>query len=1161
MEILKRNFWRLLLICLLLSPTALLAQLEGGIITGNVSDASGAAIPNASVDVLNTGSGEHILLTSTGSGDFTSATLRPGTYTVTVTAPGFKTSVRNNIILEVGSRPSVNTKLEIGGNNETIQVDSQAPAMELTTATVGTVVEARPVQELPLNGRNALALTLETPAVRSNSSNNPQGFADRGTSLSAIVINNGPTGLNALLLDGQNNLNLFSGEVAINPATDAVQEFRVQSGYMPAEFGFTLGGVVALASKSGGNRFHGTAYEFFRNDYLDARNWFLDSTTKMPPLRYNQFGGAVGGPIIRDKLFFFGNEEEFRFKTSQVYTASVPTLKQRTGDFSDLFPTKAAALANAPTRIYDPNTTTPSGTSYVRTQFPGNKINRALDPVALAVQNAIYPEPNRTPTGDDIYTNTNNFQSVKQNVRSMRQALGRVDFRPTSKQSYFGRYAYYVHNTDNGSTNGSYLPSPIVARRYDAFGNQSLIIGSTYVFSPRVINELRASVTRTNFGFTVGNYNQDWPAKLGLPSNVPGIVFPTFTGTGLPAVNGQVGQRNTTNPQVVDIVTVTHGRHNFRFGGDWRIARANNSQQTTPSGNFSFSTALTNQPNATAGTGSAYASFLLGAVQSATQVVYRGNGFWSSSLSLFFQDDFKLNPRLTINMGLRWDYQPERHEHHNGFSNFNPDVVSPVSGLRGITQYAGVGGASKTFIPTNYTSFGPRFGVAWDVFGDAKTSLRAGFGIYYMNYGNQLTQISTSGFGTTTTNFTSTNPGIVPAFQLNGGFPGPVLQPLGAAGGPDFLLGQAAAYTPPQGVTPQSQQWNLNIQHEFPGRIVGEIGYLGNHGVHMIAGNYNLNQLTQATLLQYKSALTGTVTNPYAGKVPGTLGAAKITLKQSLLPFPYYNAITVTNPRDGNAHGDSMILTVQRHANSGLTLLGSYTFSKLLDDSVQDPLDGYIGISTAQGNVSYQDVFNRRAEYALDPADIKHRAVMSALYDLPFGKGKRFMNSGGLLNRVVGGWQANTVVTFQSGLPLAISGANNNAATRPDFVPGFTAADVNNSPTRNDIRNGYWFNRDVFRNPNDYTYGNVPRVLPNSRGPRYTNVDISVFKTTAITEGVKLQLRLEGFNAFNHPHYGQPNTSFVPAAGNNGTINSATFGRITSSYGERNVQLAAKILF
>lgn len=1155
----KTVFLSLSTACVLVSLAS--AQVQGGIITGSARDAQGAAITNATVDILNTSTGEETELKTNGSGSFSSATLRPGNYTVSIQASGFRTVRQDGLVLEIGSKSAVNLTLPVGAADDSVDVSAAAPAMDTTTGTEGTVVESRPIQELPLNGRNALALTLETPAVRSSSSNNPQGFADRGTSLSAIVINNGPIAMNANLLDGANNLNNFSGEIAINPQVDAIQEFRVQTGYMSSEFGLTAGGVITLASKSGSNQFHGDAYEFFRNDYLDARSYFLDSATRKPPLRYNQFGGAVGGPVMKNKLFFFANYEQFKYVTSAVYIASVPTLKQRTGDFSDLQTCSYNSSGTAVVKsvpIYDPNTTVASGTSFRRTQFAGNKITRALDPVALAIQNAIYPEPNRVASDScQQLSSTNNFQSVKPNIRSMYQALGRFDYRLSNRQTIFGRYGYYVNNTDNGSTNGSYLPSPIVAKRNDAFGSQSFVIQHTYTISPTIINEARVALTRTTFPFTVANYNQNWPSKLGFPANVPNFVFPTITGTGLPAVNGQVGQRNTANPQIGDTVTMTRGRHNIRFGATLAHSQANNSQMTTPSGNFTFSSALTNQPNATAGTGSAYASFLLGAVQSATLTVYSEPGYWNFLTSGFIQDDFKLTPRFTLNAGLRYDFQQTPREHHNGLSNFDPNAISPSVGKPGTTAYATVGGYGRTFTGDDYKNFGPRLGFAWDLLGDGRTSLRGGVGIYYVSLNNQLFNQPTSGFSSTTTSYTSTNAGIVPAMQLSAGFATPPLQSLGAAGGPDFLLGNSISYVQPKASTPTSQQWNLNIQHQFGGGFVAEVGYLGNHGVHMISGNYNMNVIPNSQLA-LGDALKQNVPNPYAGKVPGSLGAATITRRQSLTPYPYYNAINVTSPRDGNYHGDSMILAVQRHGTRGLTLLGSYTFAKLLNNGIANPLDGYIGISGAGGTLGPQDPNNRQLEYSLDPSDIKHRLVASAMYELPFGRGRRFLSgSNGFVDRLISGWQVNTVVTAQSGTPLAISGANNNLATRPSFAPGKSAKDVNKSSRS--ITS--WFDTSVFINPDNWTFGNVPRVLPNARGPKYVNMDASIFKTTQITDNVRLQLRLESFNALNHPNFLAPNTTFVPAAGNNGTNTSSSFGQITSDFQPRNVQLAAKILF
>jgi len=1153
-----RICWTMCFVLVCLSAIAN-AQVSGGLIVGSAHDRSGAALRDAVVEISNTASGEELEIKTNGAGEFSTPTVRPGNYKVVIASPGFR-KIEKSVIVQVGSTSAVNLVLEIGSTAETVEVSSQAPAMETTTGTMGTVVESRPVQELPLNGRNALALTLQTPAVRSNSANNPQGFADRGTSLSAIVINNGPTALNANILDGANNLNNFSGEIAINPQVDAIQEFRVQSGYMSAEFGLTGGGVITLSTKSGTNAYHGDAYEFFRNDYLDARSYFLDPTSPKPPLRYNQFGGAIGGPIRKDKLFFFANYEQFKYITSAVYIGTVPTLRQRTGDFGDL---QTCSLVNGsarvtPVPIYDPNTTTPSGSSFRRTAFPNNRISRALDPVSVAIQNAIYPEPNRT--SSDVcqqLSNTNNFQSVKQNVRSMYQSLGRLDYSLSNRQSIYARYGYYVNNTDNGSTNGSYLPSPIVARRNDAFGSQSFVVQHSFTLSPTTINEARIALTRTTFPFVVANYNQDWPSKLGFPSSVPNYVFPTITGTGLPAVNGQVGQRNTANPQFMDTITMVRGRHNIRFGANVAHSQANNSQMTTPSGNFTFSNALTNQPNATAGTGSAYASFLLGAVQSATLTVYREPGYWNFLTSGFIQDDFRLTPHITINMGLRYDFQQTPREHHNGLSNFDPNGISPSIGRPGTTAYATVGGYGRTFTGDDYTNLGPRLGFAWDLFGDGRTSLRGGAGIYYISLNNQLFNQPTAGFSSTTTSYTSSNAGIVPAFQLSGGFPYAPLQPLGAGGGPDFLLGQSISYVQPKASTPSSQQWNLNMQHEFKGGFVAEIGYLGNHGVHMISGNYNLNVIPNQ-YLALGDSLRQNVANPYAGKIAGSLGAATITRRQSLLPYPYYNAITVNSPRDGNFSGNSLIVSIQRHSSRGLTLLGSYTFSKLLDNGIQNPLDGYIGIGGEAGTVTPQDPNNRQLEYSLDPTDIKHRLVNSALYELPIGRGRRyFANRNKFVDSLISGWQINGVITFQSGLPLAISGANNNLATRPSFVPGKSAKDVNKA-SRSVTS---WFDTTVFQNPDSWTFGNVPRVLPNSRGPQYVNFDASIFKTTQITESIRLQLRLESFNALNHPNFRSPNTTFVPAAGNNGLNTSSSFGQITNDIQPRNVQLAAKILF
>lgn len=1136
----------ILLFLAILSLRPALAQLEGGIITGSVHDSTGAVVPGAAIDVQNVATGEHLSLVSNNDGNFTTPALRVGSYTVAASHPGFKSTVQSGIILEIGSRPAINLVLQVGTMNQSVQVTALAPAMNTTTATVGTVVEDRPVEELPLNGRNALALVLITPGVRSTGGANYEGFADRGTLLSSIVINNGPSALNGNLLDGANNLIDYTGEISINPAVDTIQEFNVMTGVMPAEYGFTGGGIINMATKSGSNSLHGTVYEFLRNNALDARDYFLSPTARIPELRYNQFGAAVGGPIVRNRAFFFANYEEFRYIASTVTVGTVPTLLERQGNFSQLYGTNGSLIP-----IYNPATTrpNPSGAGYVRSPFAGNIINTPLDPVALAIQNAIYPEPNRPPT--NTLTQANNFEAVIPNHRQMRQSMGRIDYRISGHQSAFLRYAYFNHYTDQGGSIASYLTAPEVAYRYDNLVNQSAILSDTYTFSPFLINEFRLAANRTSFPFTLASYNGNWPQKLGFPSNVPSTVFPTPSGNGLPSWTGTVGFRAATNPQITDTVTVLKGAHNIRFGLDWRLNRGANSQTSYPSGLFNFTGALTGNPQSPSGTGNSYASFLLGQVSTSEVVLTEGTGDRNFSISPYVEDDWKVTPRFTLNAGLRYDYQSEPVEQKNGISNFNPYIVSPVSGLLGATQYAGVNGAPRSFTKNDYHDFGPRIGFAWDVFGDGRTSVRGGYGIYYVSLFNTLFFGSTNAFAATTTNYNP--PGNNTNFatnQLSSGFPSAPIQPQGAKLGADGFLGQSASYQAPRGNTPMSQQVDFAIQREMPKGIVVEAVYLNNHGTNMVAGGYNLNQLNPQ-YLALGTKLQDLVPNPYAGRVPGSLGAATITRAQLLLPYPYYASITAYSPRDGVFHGDSLEINVTRHSSNGLTLLANYTISKLLDFGIATPVN-FNGVTQA-GVTTPQNSYNRLGEYGIDPTDVSKRASISLLYNLPFGHAQSYAaNVSGLVNGLIGGWQLNAISLLQSGTPLTITGANNNTATRPNFVPGV-------SPKLAHGDKAEWFNTAAFVNPPLYTYGNVPRSLPSVRGPALINLDLSAFKTTQIHENLALQFRIEAFNALNHPNFGLPGMSFSP--GSNGLNASGSFGTITSDLNPRALQVALKVLF
>lgn len=1157
------QLFRSLAVLVMVSATSH-AQQSRASLFGSIADSTGSPVPNATITLTNTGTNFEYPATTNESGNYILNDLPAGpNYRLTISKSGFRKSVRNGLTLEVDQRAQIDVRLELGSVAEEIFVTADAPLVDTGTATLGKVIESRAIEELPVDGRSALSLVLLAPSVQSAFGPDANGFADRGLTVSAIRINGGPIASNNLIVDGLSSINPYVPDVNVNPVTDAVQEFKVQTNTMSSEYGFTLGGVVNLVTKSGTNQFHGTLYHYLRNNAIDANSWTNNRTARPKlPLRYNHFGGTIGGPIKIPKLynganrsFFFFNYDGYRFVSSNSGFYTMPSDAQRAGDFSELYDGQSRKLT-----IYDLNTLTtgPNGTGTARLAFPNNVIpTNRIDPVAKNIL-AFYPLANRTP--DNPLTLLNNYYGAVSGYKRMNQSTSRLDHRFNDKHNISGRYIYYLQFTDQGA--GNLYPSNVIRGRNDPFGGHNVVLSDSYVLKPNLFHEFRIGVARQNFGFAVPSADQGWPQKLGLPAVVPGDVFPAIS-NGLPGFStGTVGHRGGLVWQLYDGVNYVRGNHSIKFGTEMRLIQANNLQKSNPSGTFNFSAALTNNALAnTTATGSAFASYLLGAVGSASVTTHLGESEVGKSASFYINDDWRPTRRLSVNMGVRYDLQQQPYERRCGTSRFDPFAKNPLNGLQGLTEYA-CQDFGRSSVNADYNDIAPRIGFAWDVFGNQRTAIRGGYSIFYPSLWSFYTDNfgSTNGFATTQTVYNA--PGgstVLPAFQLKDGFPFAPTQPEGAKLGPNlFATSGSATYQEQYGVTPMSQQWNISIQRRLSRTWMVDAAYSANHSIHLFGGSYDYNQISPDLLSQYGllNQLNDRLDNPYSGKVPSTLGASTITRRQLLLQYPYISTITIRAPRLGNSNYNALLTTVEKRLSSSARLLASFTWGKLISDTVANPLN--FGGGEGTGTFGYQNgKYNRAAERAEDPSNVPYRLTISGIFEIPVGRGKTWRADHRTLSNFISGWQLNTVTTISSGQPLVIRGANNGLADRPNILRAPSLPDDFVDP--NPGRGIQWFDSSAFINPSLYTFGNVPRSISTVRQPAAFIVNVSTFKTFQLRERLKLQFRAEAFNAPNHTNYSAANGSFT--AGSNGLNANDAFGRITSARDPRRMQFALKLLF
>lgn len=1147
---------RVLFTMFLVVPALLVAQTSTGAIGGTVADGSNAVMPGVSVTATNAGTGDTRTTTTNELGAFLFPALPPGTYEVSAERQGFKKVVRGDIVLSVQDSIRLELVMVVGSVSERVEVTGEMPLLATATSSLGQVVDNRKIVDIPLNGRNTLALVTLTAGVQ------PLGnFGGVPATGNAYASGNysvsGSRGLSSeVIIDGSPvNASLFTAPVIV-PSVDAVEEFKVQTSTYSAEFGRSAGGVVNVVMKSGTNSFHGNLYEFFRNRKLDGNGYTNNMYDRQSPVYiYNMFGGTFGGPVKlpklyngRDRTFFFTSYEGFRQRNGITNIYTLPTMEERAGDFSRTFTSAGQQVI-----IYDPLTTRQAaGGAYTRDPFPQNRIpQNRTDPVATKLL-TYFPQPNLP---GDQYTQVRNFIGSGGATNLSDQVNVRIDHQISSANRLFGRYS--VNKANRGAANlfgnpfGGVNPSG---------GNVPLTMdGHQFV--------LRDSITasaNTLIDFSYGVVFQrvdkvplSWGSPLTdlgfsqqLDSQVHEKYYPNFSFsnyTGLTGSNGDLITRTDFTHTVQGSVTKLLTRHSIKTGGEYRLIRANDYQPPTML-NFSFSQNWTAQdPRAASATaGNAIASMLLGYASGGSYNLGPSMALQNHYMGIFVQDDIRVTPRLTVNLGFRYELETPRTERYNRTNWFDYDAASPLAGKTGITDlhgglvFAGVNGASRRQQTLDTNNIAGRVGFAYTV--SSKMVLRGGYGIFYMpltgtGIGGEL---SNAGFSASNSMITSLDSSLTPADTLSNPFPSGLARPRGSADGLATMAGQSFTSIDANNPVGYTQQYGANIQYQLPGSILADIAYSGSHAVK-IPAFYNENAL-DPTYYSYQGGLYDRLANPFLGLVSlGSYTNTTLSRDQLLRPFPQFTGVTLLKAI-GNSSYNSLQVKVERRFASGLGFLAAYTISKNLGDV--NPLVTWLGDSS----VGVQNNYNRRAERSLLTFDRAQRFVASYSYELPVGRGKYFGNQWNrVLDAFAGGWQINGTTILETGTPLimGLNQANAYGGSRPNSTG--QSAELPSSERSLDR----WFDTLAFTQPPAYSFGNVSRTLPDVRNPGSATTNLSLFKYFTVHEGVRAQFRLEAFNAFNRTGKGGPSTS----------LGGPTFGRITSFGGPRNVQLALKLNF
>ena len=1140
---------------LLVSPPAP-AQSTFGSILGTAADDTGAVVPGVSVVVINLNTNERRSATTGEAGLYQFANLVPATYRLEAESSGFKRFVREPIVLEVQQTVRIDIAMQVGEVTETIEVTGATPLLQPETSSLGEVVQQRKVEDLPLAGRNTLALVALVPGVVPQGASTdapavPNFYAWGNFQISGALGNQSEA-----MLDGATVMGSLMNSVRFVPTQDSIQEFKVQTNNLSAEYGRTSGGIINLTTKSGTNELHGSLFEFLRNEKLDANNFFNNARgVATPAFTQNQFGGTVGGPIVKNKLFYFGSYEGFRQRRGRSFLLTVPTLAERAGDFSQ---TRTAAGAVIP--IYDATTTrTLPDRTATRDQFPNNIIPESRqDRAAKTLTPLIYDPPNVAGAPN---TNINNWAGNGAMAADADQAMVRSDYILSDRNRLFGRYSYW--RADTPGLDPFQNNTQVVLDIFPDFRKtQQVMFEDVHSFSPTVVADFRYTYLWFKYDRIPHTEGQDMSA-LGFAPNLNDQIapefrhIPNFTVAGMTLIfpGSKIHQLETTQ-QFTANVTKISDRHTIKVGGDVRIYGQDYTQTNDSAGAYTFTAPFTARSPLTASGGTGFASYLAGWAATGIANTPALQEQLRTYRAVYVQDDFRVTSKLTLNLGVRYDQDGDFTEKNDRLSSFVPGLAHPLAGPTGLPLKGRLAlvntpdHPSRLWHGTYLGQVAPRFGFAYRL--TERTILRGGYGLFWLppTIARRETLVEPTAAAATTM-VSSIDGGLTPFHTLANPFPNGIRQPPGRAEDLEAIFaGQTFGTTLQAKEYAYSQQWNFNIQRELGRSTLIEVAYAALKANRLPINVYGINQLDKEALA-LGPALNEQVTNPFAGLVSaGPLSTPTIARGRLMRPFPQYDTVGVRGLFAGNSNYHSLQAKFQKRFDNGAGLLVSYTGSKLISDTETQT-------SWLDAVANAQDSYDFRAERSVSSSDVPQRLVVSGNYDLPFGRGQRYLGSAsGVANKLVGGWVVNGIYTWQKGFPLGISTAANLTGSY-----GYSQNPRPNSTGRSAELTGaaqerlnQWFDTSVFTQPAAFTFGNVGRNLPDARSHSINNVDLSVFKNTYFgpENGINLQFRAEFYNLLNRVNFAMPGRS-------HGT---PQFGIVTAQANEpRLVQFALKLIF